>query len=119
MFRAARRRRGTEADDLVLAFSLVHHFDDGTNRDLAVRCARALRPGGLLVIGDLMRPVSPSRARAMDLFYDLYFALTSRSGLWSFAEIADWQRAAGLEPRKPMRILPGQGPSLQIAERPR
>lgn len=104
--------------DLILAFSLVHHFDAATNRTLAARCARALRPGGLFVIGDLMRPESPDRASAMDLFYDLYFALTSRSGLWSFEEMAEWQRSAGLDPRKPMRLFPGQGFGLQIGERP-
>jgi SAM-dependent methyltransferase len=109
---------GTEAYDLILAFALVHHFDAETNRALAVRCARALRPGGLYVIGDLVRPESPAGANALDLFYDLYFALTSRSGLWSFDEMAGWQRDAGLRPRRPMRLLMGQGPSLQIAERP-
>ena len=109
---------GSETYDLILMFSLVHHFDAETNRALTARCARALRPGGLLVIGDLMRPESPSRASAMDLFYDLYFALTSRSGLWSFEEMADWQRAAGLQPRKPIRLVPGSGPGLQVGERP-
>ena len=108
---------GSDTYDLILMFSLVHHFDDETNRALTARCARALRPGGLLVIGDLMRPESPSRASAMDLFYDLYFALTSRSGLWSFEEMADWQRAAGLRPRKPLRLVPGSGPGLQVGER--
>jgi SAM-dependent methyltransferase len=104
--------------DLVLAFSLVHHFDAATNRALATRCARALRTGGIYVIGDLMRPDSPRGASTMDLFYDLYFALTSRSGLWSFDEMADWQRAAGLVPRKPMRLILGQGPGLQIGQVP-
>jgi len=109
---------GAEQYDLILAFSLVHHFDAETNRALAARCARALRPGGIFVIGDQMRPDSPSGASAQDLFFDLYFALTSRSGLWSSDEMAEWQRAAGLEPRKPMRLLMGQGPVLQIGDRP-
>lgn len=109
---------GTEGYDLILAFSLVHHFDADTNRRLATRCAAALRPGGIYVIGDLMRPDTPRGASALDLFYDLYFALTSRSGLWSTDEMAEWQRDAGLVPRKPMRLIMGQGPVLQIAERP-
>jgi SAM-dependent methyltransferase len=109
---------GSETYDLILMFSLVHHFDAETNRSLTARCARALRPGGLLVIGDLMRPEQPSRASAMDLFYDLYFALTSRSGLWSFAEMAGWQLAAGLKPRKPVHLVPGSGPGLQVGELP-
>ncbi|MBA2558215.1 MAG: hypothetical protein H0V12_12875 [Chloroflexi bacterium] len=70
------------------------------------------------MIGDLVRPESPSGASGMDLFYDLYFALTSRSGLWSFEEMAEWQRSAGLVARKPMRLVMGQGPALQIGQRP-
>jgi SAM-dependent methyltransferase len=108
---------GEEAYDLILAFSLVHHFDAETNRALAVRCARALRTGGIYVIGDLARPDPSKGASAQDLFYDLYFALTSRSGLWSAEEMADWQGAAGLTPRKPMRLVMGQGPILQVGER--
>lgn len=110
---------GAETYDLILAFSLVHHFDADTNRELAKRCAAALRPGGLYVIGDLARPEGPSGSSAMDLFYDLYFALTSRSGLWGTDEMAEWQRGAGLVPRRPMRLILGQGPMLQIGERPR
>jgi 2-polyprenyl-3-methyl-5-hydroxy-6-metoxy-1,4-benzoquinol methylase len=109
---------GAEEYDLILAFSLVHHFDAETNRSLAVRCARALRPGGVYVIGDLMRAESPSGTSAFDIFYDLYFALTSRSGLWSSDEMASWQREAGLSPRKPKHLFMGQGPGLQIADRP-
>ena len=109
---------GDDTYDVILMFSLVHHFDAETNRSLTARCARALRPGGMLVIGDLMRPESPSAASAMDLFYDLYFALTSRSGLWSFEEMAGWQRAAGLRARNPIRLVPGSGPALQVGERP-
>lgn len=108
---------GSEAYDLILAFSLVHHFDAETNRSLAARCARALKPGGFYIICDLIRPGSPGGASAFDLFYDLYFALTSQSGLWTFEEMAEWQRSAGLRPRKPMRLVMGQGPGLQIGER--
>lgn len=109
---------GTEQYDLILAFSLVHHFDADTNRALAARCAQALRPGGLYVIGDQPRPVSPSKASAQDLFFDLYFALTSQSGLWEAAEMADWQQGAGLTPRMPMSVIMGPGgPILQIGQR--
>jgi hypothetical protein len=45
------------------------------------------------------------------LLADLYLANTSQSGSRSFEEMADWQRAAGLVPRKPVRFrsLPGFG----------
>jgi SAM-dependent methyltransferase len=108
---------GTDAYDLILIFSLVHHFDEATNRELVARCGRALRPGGRLVIGDVVRPKSPRKA-GLDTFYDLYFALISESGLWRVDQIAEWQRAAGLRPRRAIRLVPGQGPALQAAERP-
>jgi predicted O-methyltransferase YrrM len=70
--------------DLVFMFSLVHHFDDATNRRLVARAARALRPGGVMVIGELLRPASPGKGGQTAAFFDLYFALTSQSGLWTF-----------------------------------
>jgi SAM-dependent methyltransferase len=102
---------GTEAWDVVLVSSLVHHFDDATNRALAQRIARALRPGGVFVIQELYRPPSPGEAGQIGALLDLYFAVTSRSGTWSFEEMAAWQREAGLKPLKPIRFVtvPGIG----------
>jgi SAM-dependent methyltransferase len=108
---------GEAAYDLILIFSLVHHFDDATNRQLVSRAARALRPGGYLVIGDALRPSSPGKGGQQGAFFDLYFALTSQSGLWSFDEMRDWQLAAGLTPRKSISLVPGGGFVLQVAER--
>jgi len=102
---------GTEAWDLVFVGNLVHHFDDATNRELAKRIARALRPGGVFVIQELYRPATPNDAGQIGALLDLYFALTSQSGTWSFEEMAGWQREAGLKPRKPVRFqtVPGNG----------
>jgi SAM-dependent methyltransferase len=114
---ALRDDLGESAYDLVLMFSLVHHFDDSTNRELVRRAARALRPGGYLVIGDAIRPSAPGKGGQQGAFFDLYFALTSRSGLWSADEMRDWQTAAGLVPRKSISLVPGGGFALQVAER--
>ncbi len=108
---------GEAAYDLVLVFSLVHHFDEPTNRELMRRAARALRPGGYLVIGDAIRPSAPGKGGQQGAFFDLYFALTSRSGLWSVEEMRDWQTRAGLVVRKPISLVPGGGFALQVAER--
>ena len=108
---------GEAAYDLILIFSLVHHFDDATNRSLVSRAARALRPGGYLVIGDALRPSSPGKGGQQGAFFDLYFSLTSQSGLWTFDEMRSWQQAAGLTPRKSISLVPGGGFVLQIAER--
>jgi SAM-dependent methyltransferase len=108
---------GNEAYDLIMAFSLVHHFDDATNRSLVARAARALRPGGYLVIGDALRPTSPGKGGQQGAFFDLYFALTSESGLWTFDEMRAWQLDAGLVPRRSISLVPGGGFGLQVAER--
>ncbi len=109
---------GEAAYDVVLVAQLVHHFDQATNRRLTRRLARALRPGGVLVVQEISRRSSP-RAGQLGALSHLYFALTSRTGGWSFEEIADWQRSAGLEPRKPVwfRTLPDTG--QQSAVKPR
>jgi 2-polyprenyl-3-methyl-5-hydroxy-6-metoxy-1,4-benzoquinol methylase len=41
---------GVGAYDAVLIANLVHHFDAGQNFDLAQKVARALRPGGVLLV---------------------------------------------------------------------
>jgi predicted O-methyltransferase YrrM len=110
---------GDAAFDLILMFSLVHHFDDATNRLLARRAARALRPGGYLVIGDALRPGAPGKGGQQGAFFDLYFALTSESGLWTFDEMRSWQVDAGLVPRRSISLVPGGGFGLQVAERVR
>lgn len=58
----------------------------------------------------------------MGAFYDLYFALTSRSGTWSFSEMRSWQTDAGLVPRKtdpaplcPRDRPPGSGSRLGVS----
>ncbi len=106
---------GSEAWDVILVSSLVHHFDDATNRALAKRIARALRPGGVFVIQELYRTASPREAGQIGALLDLYFAVTSRSGTWTFEEMAGWQREAGLEPRKPIRFATAPGVGQQVA----
>ncbi len=109
---------GEEIYDVVLVAQLTHHFDEATNRRLTRRLARALRPGGVLVIQEISRRASRRGGQLGGLGH-LYFALTSRTGGWTFEQIADWQRAAGLEPRKPLwfRTLPDTG--QQSAVKPR
>jgi SAM-dependent methyltransferase len=108
---------GESVYDLIVVFSLVHHFDDATNRLLVAKLARALRPGGALVIGELLRPASPGKGGQMGAFFDLYFALSSESGTWTLDEMRTWQSAAGLVPRKPIRLRFAREFGLQVADR--
>jgi SAM-dependent methyltransferase len=106
---------GSAAWDVVVVANLVHHFDEATNRALAKRIARALRPGGVFVIQELYRQESPKQAGQIGALLGLYFALTSESGTWSFAEMAGWQREAGLVPRKPVKFVTAPGNGQQSA----
>lgn len=108
---------GTQAWDLVFIANLVHHFDEQANRDLVRRIARALRPGGILVIQDFIRLQQPGEGGQIGALNELYFALTSQSGTWSLEEIAGWQQEAGLVPRKPRRLLTLPGAAQQAARK--
>ena len=96
---------GERTYDAVLIAQLVHHFTDEQNRELAVRVAQALKPGGVFMIMDAIRMESGADARKASrragAVLDVYFALTSNSGTWSVGEIQAWQSAAGLRLRHP------------------
>jgi len=110
---------GTEKWDVVFVANLVHHFDDATNRALAKRIATSLRPGGVFVIQELFRPRSPNEAGQIGALLDLFFAVTSEAGTWSFQEMADWQREAGLKPLKPIKFATAPGNGQQVARKPK
>jgi SAM-dependent methyltransferase len=109
---------GTAAFDVVLIAQLVHHFSDAQNRELAARVARALRPGGVYAVLDEFRPRSAKDAGQVGALLEFYFALTSRSGTWAVEEISDWQRQAGLSPRRPIRFRTAPGVGIQAAFKP-
>jgi SAM-dependent methyltransferase len=110
---------GTEAWDFVFTSQLVHHFDEAANRELAGRVARALKPGGMFAILELLRPASPDKAGQLGALLDLYFALTSESGTWSADEMTSWQRDAGLVPQKPIFLRTMPGGAAIVAKRKR
>lgn len=109
---------GAEAWDVIYMANLLHHFDAEQIQGLAGRVAAALRPDGLWVIQDGVRERRRRSERMSAAIGDLYFALTSASGFWSFGEMADWQARAGLTPRRPIRLLTAPGQGLQIGVKP-
>jgi hypothetical protein len=66
-------------------------------------------------IQELYRASSPHEAGQIGALLDLYFALTSEAGTWSFEEMAGWQREAGLKPRKPIKFMTAPGNGQQSA----
>jgi SAM-dependent methyltransferase len=109
---------GTETYDLVLIAQLVHHFDSTQNRDLVYRAARALRPGGHLAILEAIHVPASKAGGQLAALLNLYFAFTSRSGIWARDEIVAWQRDAGLLPRKMIEFLRMPGIGAQVAVKP-
>lgn len=109
---------GTDTWDFIFISQLVHHFDEPTNRALAQRVARALKPGGTFAILELVRPPSPDKAGQVGALLDLYFALTSQSGTWSTDEMTRWQRDAGLTPQKPIFLRTMPGGAVILATKP-
>jgi len=110
---------GADAWDLVFVSLLVHHFDEPTNRELFRRIARALRPGGICVVLEIVRTNSPNDARQIGALLDLYYALTSESGTWSIDEMSGWQADAGLTPRPPIHLRTAPGAAEIIARKRR
>jgi predicted O-methyltransferase YrrM len=106
---------GADAFDLVLVAQLVHHFSAAENRDLATRIARALRRGGVYAVLDVFRSPTAKNAGQLGALLEFFFALTSQSGTWAVQEIADWQRQAGLEPRRAIRFRTAPGVGIQAA----
>jgi len=109
---------GTDAYDVVFLAAVVHHFDEAANRELMGRIARALRPGGVVAVWEPLRQDHAERVRQIGGLLDLYFGFFSRAGTWSSAEIAGWQREAGLVPRRPIRMGLGPDVALHVAGRP-
>jgi SAM-dependent methyltransferase len=107
---------GDECWDMVLVSNLVHHFDDATNRALLRRIARALRPGGIVVVQEPMR-TKRAEHDMIGALGALYFAMLSASATWTAADIAGWQRAAGLTPRRTMAFATAPSLAQQCARK--
>lgn len=104
---------GVETYDLILISNVIHHFDAGTNRKLFRLLRRALRPGGYLVVQGSILPINGNDQPGR--LWDLFFAMTSDAGSWTYKDIAKWQQEAGLTPRKPIHLGMPPGSGQQVA----
>lgn len=95
--------------DIVFMSQLVHHFTDEQNRTLMKKIARALRPAGVCVMLEMIRPKRPGDGGQAAALLDLYFAMISESGTWPMETMQDWLQTSGLVPLKPiwLRTAPG------------
>jgi SAM-dependent methyltransferase len=108
---------GENAWDVVLVSQLVHHFSEEQNRNLVSRVAASLKPGGVCILLDMLRPSSPEGAGGVAAVLDLYFSATSRSGTWPLETLRSWQRAAGLGVERVIHIRTMPGAAMVVARK--
>lgn len=103
--------------DLVMINNVVHHFTVEQNAALAIKVARALKPGGLFIIGEFIRMKKPGEGGLVAAASGLYFSVISASGNWSAEEMGDWQKKAGLKPEKPISPMTIPGWKMIVAKK--
>jgi SAM-dependent methyltransferase len=83
--------------DVVSAFNLIHHLPEERDRELCRMARGALRPGGVLVIGDSARPEPGDELSAHGAVSSLLFYAWSHSRNFSPSEVRGWLEQAGFE----------------------
>lgn len=107
--------------DVVLLCNVVHGFAPDRARALVAECARALRPGGvLLVLETAHRPdddPAPAVDRAFTRFFDLHLWHSQGGRIHPVPALAGWLAAAGCHVRRtPLPRHPDH--ALLVATRP-
>jgi 2-polyprenyl-3-methyl-5-hydroxy-6-metoxy-1,4-benzoquinol methylase len=108
---------GTEKYDVVMINNVVHHFTPEQNELLAKKIAKALKPGGIYIIGELIRADKPGGTDIVAATTGLYFSVTSASGNWSEEEMSSWQENAGLKKLKSVASMNIPGWKMVIAKK--
>lgn len=106
---------GESQYDIVMINNVVHHFTNEQNIALAKKIAKALKPGGIYIIGEFIRNEKPGAGGVMVAATSLYFSLTSHSGNWSESEMSGWQTTAGLKKLKTINAMSIPGWKMVIA----
>jgi SAM-dependent methyltransferase len=83
--------------DVVSVFNLIHHLPEERDRELCRMARAALRPGGVLVIGDSARPEPGDELSPHGAVSSLLFYAWSHSRNFSSSEVSGWMKEAGFE----------------------
>jgi ubiquinone/menaquinone biosynthesis C-methylase UbiE len=83
--------------DVVSAFNLIHHLPEERDRELCRMARAALRPGGVLVIGDSARPEPGDQLSPHGAVSSLLFYAWSHSRNFAPFEVRGWMEEAGFE----------------------
>jgi len=94
--------------DLVFVSAICHMFGEAENEGLVARCARALAPGGRLVIQDFILDESGTSPKFAALFSINMLTGTKGGRSYAESEYAEWMTKAGLAD---VRRIPLPGPT--------
>jgi SAM-dependent methyltransferase len=83
--------------DVVSVFNLIHHLPEERDAELCRMARAALRPGGVLVIGDSARPEPGDELSPHGAVSSLLFYAWSHSRNFSPSEVSAWMREAGFD----------------------
>jgi SAM-dependent methyltransferase len=107
--------------DVVLLCNVVHGFAPDRARALLAECARALRPGGVLVVVESMDrrdDDAPVADRAFTRFFDLHLHHTQGGRIHPAPVLAGWLTEAGCRVRHHAPLPRHPGHTLLVAQRP-
>ncbi|MDB5191689.1 MAG: methyltransferase protein [Segetibacter sp.] len=97
---------GTGEYDLILMASVAHHLTDEENVLVANKVAKALKPHGHYTIMEVLKKDTIKlNGDMLSALGDMFFSLSSTSGIWSLEQIQNWYRAAGLKISKKASFL--------------
>jgi SAM-dependent methyltransferase len=80
--------------DAILMSNIIHSETAETNAALMKKCARALAPGGMLIVKDHLMNAELTEPRAGAVFA-LYLMLTTNGRDYSLGELSSWLHEAG------------------------
>ena len=97
---------GVEEYDLIIMASVAHHLNDEENILVANKVTKALKKGGSYAIMEVLKNESIKfNGDMLSAIGDMFFSLSSTSGLWSAAQIKQWYSSAGLTVTKKASFL--------------
>lgn len=108
---------GVNTYDVIMLNNVVHHFTEEQNFALAQKIFRALKPGGIHAIGEIIRSDKPGEGGVMAASTSIYFSMTSASGNWSENEISSWQTKAGMQKLKTISAMSIPGWKMVIGKK--
>ncbi len=99
----------------MLYFSVAHNQSAPTNARVIAKCARALRPGGLLVVQDYPNDRTPPAYAAA---FDLTLLLEVGHQTHALAAFRGWCARAGLRHFRHLALSPAAMGSVMTARKP-